>query len=797
MAEKLDYRLGIADAWLGMGALKQRQEDSEQALLFWRRALALYETTGSKLGEPLTLLRLSHQYHELGDCRMAFEYANKALRLYESQNHLSGTADALTEMAHVYYLQNNFQQALACYERASLIHQELEDKIKIAILRYEIVNQHEGLGDYDRALEIYQDILKQTEGHGDQAGVALILSSIGRIFARQGRYAEAREYYHKSLQEAEAANFNPALVEILVPMSQACLAEGKYAEAAPLAERAVSLARRIASPRILYPALTSVGYCHLGLNDLEKARRAFAEAISIIEELRLQTAGGVEDRQRQFETGLNTYHGMLSLLARENRTQEALIFAERAKARALLDTLRQGQVNVQKAMTEEEQEQEQRLTSELTQLNRRLSRAAQSNNPDAKVIGDIKSRLEKARLDFEAFQTYLYATHPELKVRRGKAPIVKAEELTALLPDATSVLLEYVVTADRTYLFAVTKAEAKAAAEVRLYTLPIKREELGSRAEAFRRRLANRDLGFRNGARRLYDLLLKPAQAQLRGKTRLIISPDDKLWDLPFQALLAGDDRYVLEKRAVSYTPSLTVLREMSKSRNGGAENYPRSPRAGLLAFGNPALGKEAAARTTIAMRGEELSPLPESELEVKDLGRLYGAARGKIYTGAEAREDRARNEAEGFQVLHFATHGVLNNAAPMYSYLALAQGDKNEDGLLEAWELTRMNLRADLAVLSACETARGRFGAGEGVIGLSWAMFVAGAPAIVVSQWKVESAATRELMLGFHRNLIASSKTKMTKAEALRQAALKLMKNPASNHPFYWAGFVLVGDGR
>jgi len=201
-------------------------------------------------------------------------------------------------------------------------------------------------------------------------------------------------------------------------------------------------------------------------------------------------------------------------------------------------------------------------------------------------------------------------------------------------------------------------------------------------------------------------------------------------------------------------------------------------------------------ARAALAMRDEKLDPLPEAEAEVKGLGRLYGAAHSKIYLGAEAREDRAKNEAGEFRVIHFATHGVLNDAAPMYSHLVLAQGDRNEDGLLEAWELTQMDLRADLVVLSACETARGRFGAGEGVIGLSWAMFVAGAPATVVSQWKVESASTRELMLGFHQRLMASSKAKMTKAEALRQAALKLMKNPGASHPFYWAGFVLVGDG-
>jgi CHAT domain-containing protein len=111
-----------------------------------------------------------------------------------------------------------------------------------------------------------------------------------------------------------------------------------------------------------------------------------------------------------------------------------------------------------------------------------------------------------------------------------------------------------------------------------------------------------------------------------------------------------------------------------------------------------------------------------------------------------------------------------------------------------------QMDLHAELAVLSACETARGRIGAGEGMIGLSWAMFIAGVPSIVVSQWKVESAGTRDLMVSFHRGLIGGvgvKKAKATKAEALRQAALQVMKQPQTRHPFYWAGFVLVGDGR
>lgn len=112
---------------------------------------------------------------------------------------------------------------------------------------------------------------------------------------------------------------------------------------------------------------------------------------------------------------------------------------------------------------------------------------------------------------------------------------------------------------------------------------------------------------------------------------------------------------------------------------------------------------------------------------------------------------------------------------------------------------LMALDLKADLVMLSACERARS-FGVGEGMIGLTWPLFVAGVPTTVVSQWKVESASTRDLMVNFHRGLSSpprAVKTKATKTEALRVAARKVMKNPDTSHPFYWASFVLVGDGR
>jgi CHAT domain-containing protein len=796
VAERIGDQAGIAVAALNLGHLKVSQDDDEQALPPMREALTRFETAGLVRGVALVLDKISYIYDSLGDHRQALNCVQKSLRLYEEANHRRGIVQALTRLGNIYGAHNNSRQALTYLERALTIAQEVGDKVQIALMRYFVAAQYVKSGAYEQALEIHQDLLKQIESYGDRAGAGMIRSEIGRGLAAQGRYAEALVYHHQAVTDLEAANKRGTVALELVYVSDAYLAQGAYTEALPAAQRAVSMLRQTGRQFDLWRALTSLGYGQLASNRPQEARQSFAEAVSIIEKLRTQTTGGVEDRQRDFEGGLRPHHGLLNLLVKENPPQDALVFAERTKARALLAMLQQGWVSVQKAMTAQEQQQERRLKSELTRLNTQLNRVTQSDKPDSRRIGEIEPLLEKARLNYEAFQTTLYAAHPELKVQRGEVPIIKAEELTALMPNSRSALLEYVVTDDKIYLFAVTQADGKAKAETQVYTLPIKRDGLGKQIETYRQQLASRDLSFRAAASKLYQLLLKPAEAQLRGKTNLIIVPDDTLWDLPFQALLTGASRFLIEDATISYAPSLTVLREMIKRRKNQSVNATSTT---LLALGNPLLGKETVSRATLALRDEKLTPLPEAEQEVKALKQLYGITHSKVYTGAEAREDRVKNEAGQARILHFAAHGMLNNISPMYSHLALAEGGANEDGLLEAWELMQMDLKADLAVLSACETARGRIGAGEGMIGLSWAMFVAGVPSIVVSQWKVESAGTRDLMVNFHRALIPQSeavKAKPTKADALRQAALKLMKSDETRHPFYWAGFVLVGDG-
>jgi CHAT domain-containing protein len=334
------------------------------------------------------------------------------------------------------------------------------------------------------------------------------------------------------------------------------------------------------------------------------------------------------------------------------------------------------------------------------------------------------------------------------------------------------------------------------AIDINAYIIKDRRTDLEETVRRFRDRIANRRPGFQEFATSLYDQLLKPAAAQLKGIDSLVIVPDGILWALPFQALQSSANRYLIEDYTISYAPSLGVLREMVKK----TRRVSRESTTTLLALGNPKIGTETADKATFALMDETLVPLPEAERRVRALGRLYGPRASRIYVGADAREELLKQEAGRYRILHIATHGIINHSSPLYSQLVLATSPDNpgEDGLLEAWELMNLDLNADLVVLSACDTGRGRVGEGEGMIGFSWALFVAGCPAVVVSQWKVESGSTASLMIDFHKVLTGlRGSHKTSKAAALRQAGLKLLKSTRYRHPFYWAPFVVVGNGQ
>lgn len=832
----------FADTLNKLGAVYERQGKYSLALEHFEKGLKLRESLGSNSWLAESLHNIAGVHALQGDYKLALDYFNRSLTLREALSETDpanrfAVAQTFHDVGMVYEARGNYAKALGYYDQSLQLKKRAGIELGIESTLNNIGQIHEWQGNYRLAVKYYLDSLKLSQSFGHKALHAQALGSAGRVLALQGDYesalkhheeslalargmghkalearalkltsavhvarrehALALDYYRRSLEIEEALLDRAGIAETLNSIAALHYERRDYAQAAQIAERATDIAQQIGARDALWRGLTVAGKAYRALGRPAQARRAFEEAIATVETMRGDVAGGEQQRQGFFEDKVSPYQGMLELLVAGGDLGEALSYAERAKARVILDVLQSGRANVAKAMSPEELGRERALQSQAVSLNKQIYIEGARPRPDAARLAELRARLEKSRLGYEAFRAGIYTKHPALRAQRGEAQPLKLEEAGALLSGTNSALLEFVVTEGKTFLFVLTRGgEGGGGLELKQYPLEIRQQDLRERVENFRQRLASRDLDFRDSARRLYELLLKPAQEQLRGRGALVVVPDGPLWELPFQSLQPADDRYLLEEFVISYAPSLTMLREVARLRNE-ARGRGRGPET-LLAFGNPVGGYETGGRAS--RRDEKLGALPESGREVVALGRLYGAARSRIYTGSEAREERLKRESGGYRIVHLATHGLFNDTSPMYSQVVLSQSrpDDPEDGLLEAWEIMNLDLKADLVVLSACETARGRVGAGEGMIGLTWALFVAGTPAAVVSQWKVESTSTTELMLEFHRHfksLPALRDGSNRAAGALRQASLKLLRNPAYRHPYYWAGFVVVGN--
>ncbi|MFS8086269.1 MAG: CHAT domain-containing protein, partial [Acidobacteriota bacterium] len=641
-----------------------------------------------------------------------------------------GVIGVLNNMGNVYLQQGQFDLAEDSFHKSLELATSAKYRPQVSLALNNIGRVHHLRGHLAKALEYYQQSLALREELGDKTGATRTLINLAEVYKDLKDYDRSTDYYKKTLERLESSGNKADLPVTIAGLGQLQLVRGDPKSALEWLERATTLAREGERPDVLWLALTITGKAHQALKEGEKARAAFTEAIEVVEELRDQIAGGEQEQQLFLEDKLLPYESLVELLVERNEWMEAFSMSERAKARVLLDVLQSGRTSLARRMTAVERELERKLRGSMVAINNQLLRETQASPINDNRISGLKARRQQARLNYESFRTNLYAAHPELKKQRGDILPISLEQAGDLLPDAHSALLEYSLSGDKVFLFVLTKSAMGASpANLKVYELAIGSKELAQKADSFRLSLAQRDLTYGSVASELYKILLGPAEAQLRGKTSLVIVPAGKLWDLPFQALQNARRRHLIEDFAISYAPSLTVLREMKQLRH--RQQPANAVSNSLLAIGNPSLGEAVAMNGSGVATTEKPGKLIETERQVSALAELYGRSRSRVYTGDMARESRFKAEAGGYRVVQLATHGVLNDADPMYSHVVLAreQFDAEEDGILEAWELMNLNLNADLVSLSACETARGRTSAGEGVIGLSWALFVAGTP--------------------------------------------------------------------
>ena len=364
------------------------------------------------------------------------------------------------------------------------------------------------------------------------------------------------------------------------------------------------------------------------------------------------------------------------------------------------------------------------------------------------------------------------------------------------LLDPGQTLLEYFVTDKELFIWVVEKDK------LGFQRVALSKTELAKAVKNLRENIANLgDPGqLREVSTALYQQLIQPVLSQTTGK-ELIVVPHDVLHYLPFQALQSPDGRYLIEKYPIVFLSSASLLQFTKEKRRAMGEK--------VLAFGNPDLG-------------DPKMSLQFAEVEAKEIRSLY--PQSTLLLNKEATEEKAKTLSPQNDIIHFATHAELNEDDPLSSAVLLTKSDK-EDGRLEVREIFGMDLKANLVVLNACETGLGKLSSGDELVGLTRAFIYGGTPSVVASLWNVEDSSTAALMASFYKNL----KT-MSKVEALRQAQLNLIRGninsdllarrgiggvgklgevpqskPASgetisvstSHPYFWAPFILVGDGK
>lgn len=688
------------------------------------------------------------------------------------------------------------------------------------------------------ALDYYERSLAISRKIGDEEGELTTLKEIGLIYQTQDKvpqYLDKAMIYFEPLRiRLKDSNYRRLYAVVLNNIATNSYRAGREYEKVPgsaatendlakieksieTADEAAQIFREIGDWQELREMLDRKAFCLQFLNRFAEVLPVANESIKIADELYYQQIGDDLDRSSYFESLRSGYQIKIDALYKLNRPAEMFEAHEARKSLVLRELMNRQKNDQKRVLTADQMTEEKRLNDELNSINRQILQIKQTDKTAQSRLSELNKELQKARLAKEEWLGNI-ASKNEQFARPIRAENLNIAQMCASIPDKNTAIIEYDannINIGETFVLMKTDADFDAAAQVKnlaiknllteKITLPDGntcslsvfynklywdhqwRVELPKRIPEFREQIARNSPAFKANARFLYDALLADGMPLLKDKKHLVIIPSGVICDVPFQALMNEDGRYVIEDFSISYAPSLTALVEMRGNRRKLATQIYKGD---FLAFGNPKLSSETIAKLRSRYRDGKLANLPEAETEVRTIGKFY--PNNKILIGSDATENALQTEAGNYRILHLATHGLSDGDKPLYSHVLLA-ADADDDGLIEAREIAEMNLKAEMVVLSACETARGREIDGEGMVGLAWSFAAAGVPTIVASNWKVDSENTAELMIDLYSAI--NQNKQISKAEALRRAALKKLAAAKTAHPFYWAGFAVFGD--
>lgn len=834
----------------GLGSLYFRQGFNGKARKYYRKSLDVYLNLGPKY-ESIVAGRYNNLgivANSRGDYDQALEYYRKSL---DTKLKLAGrnpaNATTLGNIGKTYSEKREYEQAIQIHQESLdiVLNAENRDSLKLAWTYGNLASVKFKLGRYDEALSdhnIALSILKRYFHDKSHYRIAGEYLEVAECYLGKGNFDKAMLYYHKSLSMSRAifGDNHASVARAYCGMGRTleerrddetalnyyqsalkALSSGSETRHANLDSVSVEpvflevLERKGAVLRKLYAQNPGA------IDYLERSLSAYELAIQMVDRMRrgFKNDGSKLFLGEQF-AGIyeNAIRGALKLfdISKEKRYWElAFAFAQKNKANLLLEKLYESEAKQFSGIPDSLLAREDSLKAGLTYYDTEIKNARSgAGDRDAAFLQKMKELYFSSKSEFDALRERFESDYPKYYQLKYQTQAVSVQQVQDALDKDTG-FLEYVVTDSNVFIFAISKNEfqVNSVAIDSSFSMHVNSMLRGIRRRNYARYVAH--------AYPVYRTLVQPLESWLANKNRLIIVPDGLVSSIPLEALLTCDVSqskskqdyrtlpYLNKKFTVSYGYSTTLLFETFNNQ------VVQEPTLDYLAFA-PAFsnGFNRDSKATLPLKsgkensylgGRDIS-LPAARDEVfaiQDIfdksyqgvewvrNRWFGQLT-RVYVGEAATEEKVKSsELNQSRYIHFATHGVVNKKLPSLSGLVFGHETETEDGVLYLGEIYNLKLNADLAVLSACETASGKWVEGEGLISFARGFLYAGARNLLVSLWKVSDISTSNVMKEFYQGLLDGK----SMAEALKEAKEKMI---ASEYdlamPYYWAPFVLIG---
>jgi CHAT domain-containing protein/Tfp pilus assembly protein PilF len=814
------------------GEIYNSMGDRQAAIEHLRRAVDLYQMQATDnrrfIARIYMLLSQSYLYSHQSD--QALLYGKQSVVIFEEvfgQIHPE-VATAYRALGHVYTVLEDNGPALKYHEKSLEIVSRYygDDNLLVARGYNSMGNVYINLRDSLRALSYYQkaEEIALKRGNKDNEMLGIIYHNLGIMYFNFRDYPKAREYWEKAIPLYARAYSNKhfAITEKMTWIGETWLHEGEFENALEWQRKAMLridpswsgseyTLPNLNAPRdrdVLFTVvsdraatmLARYQYGGSGVRDLEFAGETFAKALDMLDSLR---KGLVGDNSRlnwndvAFRFSEGAIHSAFELYQVKQDAlwrDRAFSYMERSKSSVLMSALNSMRAAHYASVPDSLMSQETELGRRIGEIEMEIFEIQHDEEEiDQARLRELKAESFHLNLARIAVVRDIETNYPDYYKLKYDLAVVQPEDVRNYLPDDQTAMIEYFMGDSAVYIFAITTDGYL------LKRLPSDGldELIGQFMENFEPeavyRKSSRD-NYPVQAFALYQRLLAPVQDFLPDGGNLIIVPDGKLGHLPFEALLTRAPQgaeegnfaafpYLLHQYSLSYANSATLLLNR------------RSRRMSLRKLRMMAFAPDFADKGSPDLAFQDLraglSKLEYAPREVEKISRFVDT---DAFTGAEATEHLFKESGNEYNILHFATHGMVEDKNSLYSRIAFSPPqDSLEDGMLHTYELFSMKLSADLAVLSACNTGMGELVRGEGIMSLARGFMYAGCPSIVMSLWSVNDEASAAIMEEFYRHLAEG----MTKDESLRSAKIDYLQKAEGRqaHPYYWAAHVLIGD--